>query len=270
MWQTFSWVSIQVNGAADIDYWKILSRWPSTFTGSHFNIQIHTAVDFEAQRYDSFSRVVIAGGLFIPPCGLCWLPRGVVYTMCTPHIYHLCLSSLHSVDNYLLWYSLQYETRMKSRHILQKDINQMLLSVLPTSVSSSTPYFSVHLQYLPVYHIHCNYHNYHTQPYHTPLTSSEYLFTVQIIMFVLWSLYHTRHARQLSLAKSENAALARSRYTLVVRVIPGIYHLCHRWKRKYICVTVNLYFSFLRQLCLQIQMNILLLSLARGFWLFQF
>ena len=126
MWQTFSWVSIQVNGAADIDYWKILSRWPSTFTGSHFNIQIHTAVDFQAQRYDSFSSVVIASGLFIPPCGLCWLPRGVVYTMCTPRVYHLYLSSLHSVDNYLLWYSLQYETRMESRHIPQKDINQII------------------------------------------------------------------------------------------------------------------------------------------------
>ena len=55
MWQTFSWVSIQVNGAADIDYWKILSRWPSTFTGSHFNIQIHTAVDFKAHKYMTLS-----------------------------------------------------------------------------------------------------------------------------------------------------------------------------------------------------------------------
>ena len=37
----------------------------------------------------------------------------------------------------------------------------------------------------------------------------------------MWSLYHTCHARQLSLAKSENAALDRSRYTPVV--IAGIY-----------------------------------------------
>ena len=40
---------------------------------------------------------------------------------------------------------------------------------------------------------------------------------------VLWSLYHTWHARQLSLAKSENAALDRSWFTPVVTVIPGIY-----------------------------------------------
>ena len=65
---------------------------------------------------------------------------------------------------------------------------------------------------------------------------------------VLWSLYHTRHARQISVAKSENAAVARSRntllvcccccffvarsrYTLVVVVVVvllDIYHICHK------------------------------------------
>ena len=63
-------------------------------------IQDNTVVDFHGQRYDSFSRVVDSWWSFIPPCGFCWLPRGVVYTMCTPRIYHLYLSALHSVNDY--------------------------------------------------------------------------------------------------------------------------------------------------------------------------
>ena len=48
----------------------------------------------------------------------------------------------------------------------------------------------------------------------------------EFLFVVLWSLYHTCHARQLSLANWENAALARSRHTLRL-VIADICHLYH-------------------------------------------
>ena len=56
------------------------------------------------------------------------------------------------------------------------------------------------------------------------------------LFVVLWSLYHTCHARQLSLANWENAALARSRHTLRL-VIADICHLYHLVMHLYIIET---------------------------------
>ena len=116
MSQTFSWVSIQVNGAADIDYRKILSRWPSTFTGSHFNIQIHQyQYNTTMQWIWLFLKSGDSWWSFIPPCGFCWLPRGVVYTMCTPHIYHLYLACTYGHQKNTYTYTVQKYTNMCSR-----------------------------------------------------------------------------------------------------------------------------------------------------------